>query len=50
MEADHVFEAARDAGGARVIEAFLGSNASGKQKHRLILKYAMILHLVIILL
>ncbi|KAJ0075862.1 hypothetical protein Patl1_33864 [Pistacia atlantica] len=38
MEADHVFEAAKDAGGARVIEAFLGSNASGKQKHRLILK------------
>ncbi|KAK2659147.1 hypothetical protein Ddye_005680 [Dipteronia dyeriana] len=30
MEADHVFETAKDAGGARVIEAFLSSNASGK--------------------
>ncbi|KAL5755452.1 hypothetical protein ACOSQ2_020198 [Xanthoceras sorbifolium] len=38
MEADHVFETAKDAGGGRVIEAFLGSNASGKQKHRLVVK------------
>ncbi|KAK0598080.1 hypothetical protein LWI29_031490 [Acer saccharum] len=38
MEADHVFETAKDAGGARVIEAFLSSNASGKQKHRLVVK------------
>ncbi|KAK0598056.1 hypothetical protein LWI29_031154 [Acer saccharum] len=38
MEAHHVFETAKDAGGARVIEAFLSSNASGKQKHRLVVK------------
>ncbi|KAK2652146.1 hypothetical protein Ddye_012002 [Dipteronia dyeriana] len=38
MEADHVFETAKDAGGARVIEACLSSNASGKQKHRLVVK------------
>ncbi|KDP40626.1 hypothetical protein JCGZ_24625 [Jatropha curcas] len=38
MEIDHVLQTAKDAGGARVIEAFLGSNASGKQKHRLIMK------------
>lgn len=46
MEADHVFEAAKDAGGARVIEAFLGSKVSAKQKHRLVLKYVMLLYLV----
>ncbi|KAJ6389285.1 hypothetical protein OIU77_027596 [Salix suchowensis] len=38
MEVDHVLEAAKDAGGARTIEAFLDSNASGKLKHRLINK------------
>ncbi|XP_058007559.1 pumilio homolog 23 isoform X2 [Hevea brasiliensis] len=38
MEIDHVLQTAKDAGGARVIEAFLSSNASGKQKHRLIMK------------
>ncbi|GAV87319.1 hypothetical protein CFOL_v3_30745 [Cephalotus follicularis] len=38
MEADQVFEAAKDAGGARVIEAFLSSNASLKLKRRVITK------------
>lgn len=39
MDTEHVLEAAKDAGGARVVEAFLGSNASAKQKHRLVVKY-----------
>ncbi|XVE88546.1 hypothetical protein DITRI_Ditri19aG0077900 [Diplodiscus trichospermus] len=38
MEAKHVLEAAKDAGGARVIEAFLASDASTKQKRRLVVK------------
>ncbi|KAG5228887.1 pumilio [Salix suchowensis] len=38
MEVDHVFEAARDTGGARTIKAFLDSKASGKQDHRIINK------------
>lgn len=38
MEADHVFEAAKDAAGARVIEAYLSSKVSAKQKHRVVLK------------
>ncbi|XWS18762.1 hypothetical protein CRYUN_Cryun32bG0072600 [Craigia yunnanensis] len=38
MEAEHVLEAAKDAGGARVIEAFLASDASTKQKRRLVVK------------
>lgn len=38
MEVDHVLEAAKDVGGARTIEAFLDSDAPGKQKHRLINK------------
>jgi hypothetical protein len=42
MEVDHVLEAAKDVGGARTIEAFLDSDASGKQKHRLINKYVML--------
>lgn len=44
MEVDHVLEAAKDAGGARTIEAFLDSNASGKLKHRLINKYVLLLY------
>lgn len=47
MEADHVLEAAKDAAGARVIEAYLGSKVSAKQKHRVVLKYVMLLYLVI---
>ncbi|XVF27154.1 hypothetical protein REPUB_Repub14bG0082100 [Reevesia pubescens] len=39
MEAEHVLEAAKDAGGARVIEAYLASDASTKQKRRLVVKY-----------
>ncbi|XP_035539256.1 pumilio homolog 23 isoform X2 [Juglans regia] len=38
METDHVLEAVKDRGGARVIEAFLTSNASGKLKRRLVMK------------
>ncbi|KAK6911792.1 Pumilio RNA-binding repeat [Dillenia turbinata] len=38
MDDGHVFEAAKDAGGARAIEAFLTSNASGKSKRRFIVK------------
>ncbi|KAK7338199.1 hypothetical protein VNO77_18801 [Canavalia gladiata] len=38
MEATHVLEAARDARGSHVIEAFLCSGASGKQKRRLVAK------------
>ncbi|XVF25297.1 hypothetical protein REPUB_Repub13aG0201400 [Reevesia pubescens] len=38
MEAEHVLEAAKDAGGAHVIEAFLASDASTKQKRRLVVK------------
>ncbi|KAA8541572.1 hypothetical protein F0562_022724 [Nyssa sinensis] len=38
MEADYVFEASKDSGGARVIEAFLSSNASGKLKRKLVVK------------
>lgn len=45
MEAEHVYEAAKDAGGARVLEAFLGSNASVKQKCRLVMKYVMLSYL-----
>lgn len=44
METDHVLEAAKDAGGAHVIEAFLSSNASKKHKQRLVVKY--VLHLL----
>lgn len=38
METNQVLEAARDAAGAHVIEAFLDSNASWKQKRKLIVK------------
>ncbi|XP_027349858.1 pumilio homolog 23 [Abrus precatorius] len=38
MEATHVLEAVRDARGSHVIEAFLCSSASGKQKRRLVTK------------
>ncbi|KAG5538044.1 hypothetical protein RHGRI_025210 [Rhododendron griersonianum] len=38
METDHVLEASKDSGGQRVIEAFLSSNASAKQKRRLVMK------------
>lgn len=38
MEADHVLHALKDFGGARVIEAFLCSNASGKQKRKLVVR------------
>lgn len=37
---DNVLEAAKDPGGARVIEAFLSSNASAKLKRRLVMRYA----------
>ncbi|CAL5439362.1 unnamed protein product [Camellia sinensis] len=38
MEVEHVLEASKDPGGQRVVEAFLGSNVSGKQKRRLVMK------------
>ncbi|KAL8113624.1 hypothetical protein AgCh_020811 [Apium graveolens] len=38
LEADHVLHALKDFGGARVIEAFLCSNASGKQKRKLVVR------------
>lgn len=39
MEIEHVFDIAKDAGGRRVIEAFLSSDASSKQKRKIIAKY-----------
>ncbi|XP_077236509.1 pumilio 23 isoform X2 [Tasmannia lanceolata] len=36
IEPDLVFEAAKDAGGGRVVESFLSSDASAKQKQKLI--------------
>lgn len=38
MEVEHVLEASKDPGGQRVVEAFLSSNVSGKQKRRLAMK------------
>ncbi|OMO66008.1 hypothetical protein COLO4_30871 [Corchorus olitorius] len=38
MEAEHVLEVAKEVGGARVIEAFLASDASTKPKRRLVVK------------
>lgn len=46
LEEDHVLQAAKDSGGARVIEGFLGSNASGKQKRKLVVKYVIELHVL----
>lgn len=40
LEEDHLLDTTKDNGGARVIEAFLTSNASTKQKRKLIVKYA----------
>lgn len=34
-----MLEASKDPGGARVIEAFLNSNASTKHKRKLVIKY-----------
>ncbi|KAL7599678.1 pumilio homolog 23 [Lactuca sativa] len=38
LEEDHLLDTTKDNGGARVIEAFLTSNASTKQKRKLIVK------------
>ncbi|EOA33684.1 hypothetical protein CARUB_v10019867mg [Capsella rubella] len=38
MKAEYIIETAKDSSGARVIEAFLASNAATKQKRRLIIK------------
>ena len=46
METPHVLEAVRDARGSHVIEAFLSSGASGKEKCRLVKKYAFQLYLL----
>ncbi|XP_024980355.1 pumilio homolog 23 isoform X2 [Cynara cardunculus var. scolymus] len=38
LEEDHLLDTSKDSGGSRVIEAFLNSNASGKQKRKLVVK------------
>lgn len=38
MEPDHVIEAANDAGGRRVLESFLCSDASAKHKNKVVAK------------
>ncbi|PIN13745.1 putative RNA-binding protein [Handroanthus impetiginosus] len=38
LEDNHVLEASKDPAGARVIEAFLNSNVSAKQKRKLVIK------------
>jgi nucleolar protein 9 len=38
MEGEHVFDAAKDSGGARVIEAFLSSDTGAKIKLKLVAK------------
>ncbi|XP_068659243.1 pumilio homolog 23-like [Aristolochia californica] len=38
VESDHVFEMAKDAGGGHVLEAFLSSDVSAKQKQKIIVK------------
>lgn len=43
MKAEHAIETAKDSSGARVIEAFLASNAATKQKRRLMIKYDLLL-------
>ena len=45
MEATHVLEAVGDSRGSHVIESFLCSGASGKQKRRLITKYVFQLYI-----
>jgi len=45
MEATHVLEAVGDSRGSHVIEAFLCSGASGKQKRRLVIKYVFQLYI-----
>jgi len=45
MEATHVLEAVGDSRGSHVVEAFLCSGASGKQKRRLIIKYIFLLYI-----
>lgn len=42
MKPEYTVETAKDPSGARVIEAFLASNAASKQKRRLIIKYALL--------
>ncbi|KAL2505700.1 Pumilio23 [Abeliophyllum distichum] len=39
LEDNHVLEASKDPSGARVIEAFLSSNASTKHKRKLVIKH-----------
>lgn len=47
MKPEHIIETAKDSSGARVIEAFLASNAAAKQKRRLIIKYALLLYVIL---
>lgn len=46
MKAEQTIETAKDSSGARVIEAFLASNAATKQKRKLINKYALLLYVI----
>lgn len=46
MKAEYITETAKDSSGARVIEAFLASDAATKQKRRLIIKYALLLDFI----
>lgn len=39
LEEDQLLDTSKDSGGARVIEAFLSSDANAKQKRKLIVKY-----------
>lgn len=41
LEEHHVLEASKDRSGSRVIESFLNSNASAKQKRKLVAKYVL---------
>lgn len=46
MKAEQTIETAKDSSGARVIEAFLASNAATKQKRKLINKYALLFYVI----
>lgn len=44
LEENQLIDTTKDSGGARVIEAFLSSDASGKQKRKLVVKYVLIFY------
>lgn len=43
LEDNHILQTTKDPSGSRVIEAFLASDASAKQKRRLVHKYVLLL-------